>query len=205
MINMRVALLSKNFTDGEGVSEYVKNIAEHLVEKGHEAVIVAFEDGTWYSIDDRVDVNRVPIDFEGNNIYNWSMMMNNEIKRQVMELEEEGEFDLIHVNDWTTVPGGVALAKAAEKPLVLTLHSTENERGFGGDHAGMISELEWQGVFESQKVLVTKQETRDSVAFDLDVPEEKIELADPYMEGWLDTVLKTYREVIKHGKEAVVE
>ncbi|MFB6291884.1 MAG: glycosyltransferase family 4 protein [Candidatus Nanohaloarchaea archaeon] len=202
---MKVVLLSRSFADGEGISEYCKGIAEHLVDNGHEAAIVAFEDGSYYSIDDRVEVYRVPIDFEGNNIYNWSMMMNNELKRKVREIQEEEDFDLIHANDWTTVPGGVALTKHTEKPLVLTIHSTENERGFEGDHAEMISELEWQGAFESDRVFVTKEDTKNSVLFDLDVPGEKLEIVDPYEGGWQQRILDNYRSLVEQEKEVVAD
>lgn len=198
---MRVLILSKDFRDGEGVSEYCKNIAEHLVENGHEAVIVSFDDGSYYSIDERVDVRRVPLYFEGDNLYNWSMMLNNELKREARELMDSKDFDVIHANDWTTIPGGIALKKHAEKPLLVTLHSTENERGFEGDHAPMISELEWQGGFEADHVLVTKEDTKNSVLFDLDVPDEKVEVIDPYDHDWLSRILNKYEELVKTKQE----
>lgn len=199
---MKVLLLSKDFRDGEGVSEYCKDIAEFLVDQGHEAAIVSFDDGSYYSIDDRVEVKRVPLHFEGDNLYNWSMLLNNELKRQARELMDENDFDIIHANDWTTVPGGVTLSKHSEKPLMLTVHSTENERGFEGDHAEMISELEWQGAYESDKVLATNSGTADSLRFDLDVPDEKIEIIDPFDHEWLSKLLKTYEETAKNKVEA---
>lgn len=197
---MNVVLLSKQFSDGEAISEYVKTIAEYLADEGHEVCIVSFDDGTYYSIDDKVDVLRAPLDFEGDNLYNWSMMMNNELKEQVMQNVGE-DVDLIHANDWTTVPGGVALSKKLEKPLVLTLHSTENERGFEGEHAEMISELEWQGVYESDKVFTTKDDTKNSVLFDLEAPDEKLEVIDPYAEEWPKKVLNKYTELVKQEKK----
>ncbi len=198
---MNVVLLSKQLKDGEAISEYTKNIAEKLVQEGHEATIISFDDGSYYSIDDRVDVVRFPLHFDGDNIYNWSMMMNNEMKGQVMGLLEEKDFDLIHANDWTTVPGAVAISKHLEKPMVITIHSTENERGFEGEQAEMISELEWQGAYESDQVLVTKEDTKNSVLFDLDAPEDKLEVIDPFSDGWRERILNKYRELLKHKKE----
>ncbi|MFB6207922.1 MAG: glycosyltransferase family 4 protein [Candidatus Nanohaloarchaea archaeon] len=200
---MKVLLLSKEFRDGEGVSEYCKNIAEHLVENGHEAAIVSFDDGSYYSIDDRVEVHRVPLHFEGDNIYNWAMMLNNELKGQARELMEDEDFDVIHANDWATIPGGIALKKHAEKPFAVTIHSTENERGFEGDHAAMISELEWQGAFEAEKVFVTKEDTKNSILFDLDVPGEKVSVIDPYEAEWRSRILDEYQELIKSKQEVV--
>lgn len=198
---MNIVLLSKQFRDGESVSEYTKNIAEYLVDEGHDITVISFDDGSYYSIDDRVSVERFPLHFDGDNIYNWSMMMNNEMKGRVKELMGEEEFDVIHANDWTTIPGGVSLSKHTEVPLALTLHSTENERGFGGEHSEVISELEWQGAYEADRVFVNKEDTKNSVLFDLDTPEEKLELIDPLSDGWQKRVLNKYRELVKHKKE----
>ncbi len=200
---MKALFLAKDFRDGEGISEYCKSISSYMVENGHEAAIISFEDGSYYSVDDRVDVHRVTVHFEGDNIYNWSMVLNNELKRQARELLDEEEFDVVHANDWTTIPGGVALSKYAEIPLVVTIHSTENERGFKGEHAAVISELEWQGTFEADRVLATKHDTRSSLLFDLEVPEEKLAVIDPYEDGWEEEVLNQYRELVKDKREAV--
>lgn len=200
---MNILILSKDFRDGEGVSEYSKSIAEYLVEEGHEATIISFDDGSYYSIDERVDVRRVPVPFDGDNIYNWSMVLNNELKREAKEVFEDDDFDLIHVNDWTTVPGGIALSRHLEKPLTVTLHSTENERGFQSEHSAMISEMEWRACKESEKVFVTKDDTRNSAIFDLDVPEEKIELIDPYEPDWQRKIIKNYGELVKNKEEAL--
>jgi hypothetical protein len=129
------------------------------------------------------------------------MMMNNEMKGVVTSLMEDEEFDIIHSNDWTTVPGGVAVSKHAEIPLVLTLHSTENERGFGGEESEVISELEWQGVYEAEKVFVNRDDTRNSALFDLDTPEEKLQMVEPLSGGWQQTVLNKYRELLDNVKE----
>lgn len=199
---MNIALLSKNFSDGEGVSEYCKNIAETLVEEGHKVAIFAFEDGSYYDIDDRVCVERVPLHFEGDNIYNWAMMLNNEIKGIVKQKADEHGVDIIHANDWATVPGGIALARHLEKPLIITIHSTENERGFNGEHAHLISEMEWKAGFEANKILTTKEDTKNSVLFDLDVPDSKVEVIDPFAHDWEKRVLSQYKELVKHKEEA---
>jgi len=85
---------------------------------------------------------------------------------------------------------------------VVTFQSTENERGFEGDNAGVISELEWQGAFESQKAIATSEDTKNSLLFDLDVPEEKIDIIDPFSDNWQQKkVLTSYRETLKTKTE----
>lgn len=193
---MNVVFLSREFRDGEAVSEYCKSIANELVERGDNASIVAFDDGSYYSINEEIDVRRVPMNFEGSNIYNWAMMLNNQIKGEVREIMEDKEVDVIHANDWSTIPGGITLSKHLEVPLVVTVHSTENERGFDGEHASLISELEWKGGFEAERVFVTNEDTKNSLLFDLEVPEDKIVVADPYWQEWQETILNQYDDIV---------
>jgi glycogen(starch) synthase len=128
-------------------------------------------------------------------------MMNNEIKGQVMENIDTESIDVIHANDWTTVPAAVSLSKVLERPMILTLHSTEQQRGFGAEHSEMISELEWQGAYEADEVFVNNEDSRNSLLFDLDVPEEKMDVVRPLKDGWESRILKTYREQVKVKQE----
>lgn len=197
---MKVVFITRKFEEGEASTEYTKALAEQLVDESDEAAVVSFDDGSYYSVDDRVNVYRVDLHFDGDNLYNWSMMLNNELKRKAHEVFD-GEPDVIHVVDWPTIPGGVALSKHYEVPLVVTYQSTENERGFEGDHAGMISELEWDGAFEADLAIATSEDTKNSLLFDLDVPEEKLEVIDPYSPDWEQNVLRSYRELSKQEKQ----
>lgn len=199
---MNVIFLSKNLRDGDAVSEHLKSLSEFLVEEGHEATIISFDDGSYFKVDERVDVERFPLHFDGSNIFNWSMVMNNEMKGKAMEVIEEEEVDLIHASEWTAVPGAVTLSEHTGTPFVLTFHSTENQRGFGEEHSRMISEMEWQGAYNAEKVFSTDEDAKNSLLFDLDVPDEKIEVINPLNDGWRERVLKNYRELIK-DKETV--
>lgn len=192
---MNVAILAKSFRDGEDVSEYIKSAASYLSEEGHEVSIVAFEDGSSYSVPEEIDVERVPLHFDADNAYNWAMMLNNEIKAGVNNLLDGEDVDVIHANDWATVPGGVTLSNHMEVPLVVTIHSTENQRGFNEESSDMISEMEWKAGFEADKVFVTNHDTKNSLLFDLDVPEEKIEVIDPFEDGWKRRMAENYRAV----------
>lgn len=198
---MKVLFLTRCFGDGDAASEYIKAVAHKLVEQGDEATVIAFNDGAYYSVDDRVKVRRVELPFEGDNLYNWSMMMNNELKQEAREVFKDEEPDIIHSIDWTSVPGGVALSRHLDKPLIVTFQSTENERGFNGENAGVISELEWEAAFEAEKAIATSEDTKNSLLFDLDVPEEKIDIIDPYSDGWQEKVLNSYQETYKQEKE----
>ena len=192
-----VLLLSKQIKDDEPVSEYVKSLASYLVGEGFKVSIVSFDDGSYFSLDDKIDVYRFPLHFEGSNIFNWSMMMNNEIKGQVIENIDVESIDIIHANDWTTAPAGISLSKHLERPLFFTAHSTEHERGFGTEQSEVISELEWQAVYESDQVFANNEDTKNSLIFDLDAPDQKIDIISPLEEGWESRILKTYRKQVK--------
>lgn len=193
---MKILFLTRRFVDGDDISEYVKALAEHAVGEGHEAAILAFDDGEYYSVDDRVEVKRVPLHYEGDSLYSWSMMLNNEMKEKAREYLGEKDFDIVHAHDWVTVPGATAIRKYFERPMTLTLHSTENERGFSDPNSEVISELEWKGCHQADRVLVNSEDTYNSVVHDLDIPEDKISILNPLSDGWQESVLKIYKELL---------
>lgn len=197
---MKAVYITRKFEEGEASTEHAKSLAEAVVEEGGDAAVVSFDDGSHYSVDDRVDVYRVDLYFDGDNLYNWSMMLNNRLKEKAREAFD-AEPDIIHVIDWTAIPGGVALSKKYDVPLVVTYQSTENERGFQGDHSQMISELEWDGAFEADLAVATSEDTKNSLLFDLDVPDEKVRVIDPYGPDWEQNVLREYKELSKRKKE----
>lgn len=193
---MKVVFLARKFEDGDDISEYVKSLAETLVERGHGAAIIAFDDGAYYSIDERVEVIRTDLHYEGDSLYSWSMMLNNEMKEKARELLEDREFNVIHANDWTTVPGATAMKEYLDRPMVLTIHSTENDRGFSDPNSSVISEMEWKGCKSADKVFVNSEDTLNSVKFDLEAPEEKVKIKDPLSEIWPESALKIYENLI---------
>lgn len=194
---MKVVFLTRKFEDGDDISEYVKSLAEALVDKGHEAAVIAFDDGSHYSVDGRVEVIRTNLHYEGDSLYSWSMMLNNEMKGKARELLEDQKFDIIHANDWTTVPGATAMKEYLDRPMVLTVHSTENERGFSDPNSPMISEMEWKGCKSADKIIVNSEDTLNSVKFDLEVSEEKTYLKDPLSNDWCESILKIYRDLVQ--------
>ncbi|MFB6159134.1 MAG: glycosyltransferase family 4 protein [Candidatus Nanohalobium sp.] len=191
---MRIAFLVKNFADGDDLSEYVKSLSEYAAENGHEPLVVSFDDHADYTVSEDVDVRRFRLPFDGDSMYTWAMMMNNEMKAQVKEEIKDEDVDVIHANDWTTAPGGITLSKHLEKPFFLTIHSTENQRGFNTEESGLISEMEWEGCFQAEKIFANNEDVKNSLLFDLDIPDEEICVADPLHAGWKEKILKSYAE-----------
>ncbi len=48
--------------------------------------------------------------------------------RRAIEIGSKIECDIIHCHDWMTFPAGIALKKILNKPLIVTVHSTEYDR-----------------------------------------------------------------------------
>jgi glycosyltransferase involved in cell wall biosynthesis len=198
----KILLLSKEFVDGEGISEYVKSLARFLAEKGIEVHIVCFGNcDPEQDIGKRIHAHRVPLLIHGDNLFNWSMLMNNELKRRSREIFEADGFDVIHANDWITSAAAISIAKFTEKPLVVTIHSTENERGFGGKHSGLISDMEWWLTYEAGCVVSNNERTYHSLRSDLQLPDEKVRLINPLKQGWQNQVLQVYESVMNRMPE----
>lgn len=188
--------MSREFAEKESVSEYVKNLAIFLAGKGIETHIVCFSSSPSEDrLGERIHVHRVPFMIHGDSLFNWSMLMNNELKRRSREIFEGMGFDIIHANDWVTSTSAISLAKFTEKPLIVTIHSTEKERGFGAKHSSLISDMEWWLTYEAGCVLSNNERTYNSLRHDLQLPEEKIRLVNPLQEGWQDKVLEIYEKV----------
>jgi 1,4-alpha-glucan branching enzyme len=194
----KVLVLSRELTENEGVSEYVKSLSAFLAEKGIEVHVVCFGNSfPEEDIGERIHVHRVPFIIHGDSLFNWSMLMNNELKRRAREIFEGIGFDVIHGNDWITSTAAISIAKFTEKPLVVTIHSTEKERGFGVKHSGMISEMEWMVAYEAGRVLANNWTTHSLLRSDFQIPEEKIRLIDPLKHGWQSEVLGIYEKIEK--------
>jgi len=194
---MRIIYLVKNFSDGDDLSEYVKSLAEYAASQGHDPCVVSFDDGSNYTVSDDVEVERFQLHFDGDSLYTWAMMMNNEMKGKVVEKMEDEDIDIIHANDWITAPGAVNLSEHLEKPLCLTIHLTEDQRGFQGENSDLISDLEWEGTFEADKVFANNDDVKNSLLFDLNMSDKEVCVADPLHGGWQDKILKTYHKILR--------
>jgi glycosyltransferase involved in cell wall biosynthesis len=191
----RILILAKDFKEGDVVSDYIRELSKFLSQKGIESHIVCFGPSHSEESHQNFHIHRVPFIINGDNIFNWSMLMNNELKRKAREIFEEEGFDIIHANDWSTAAAAMSLAKFTEKPLAVTLHSTEKERGFTERHSGIISDLEWWLTYEACCVIANTEKTCNSLRHDLQLPEEKIRLMSTSNEAWENEVLEIYERI----------
>ena len=206
MFVKKILMLAERMQPGNGVSDYCGKLSSILSENGYE-VHIAFFSGSDYT--ERIgNIYKHGISFvlHGNNLFTWAMMMNNELKRRGREIFNEHGFDVIHANDWLTTPAGIAMKKLTGKPLLVTIHSTENERGFSDPQSPSISDIEWWACYEAAKVLVSSQRTFHSIKNDLGVPAEKIDILKLHDDSWQERVLDIYSralvmENVIHGEQ----
>lgn len=177
---MRVLLLTEKMSGG--ISEYTKRLGKHISRSG-EAHIVFF-DSSVFDFNDGYNAHSISLMIHGNNIFNWAMLMNNEMKRRARELFETVDFDVIHANDWITAPAAMSISKLIEKPFFLTMHSTEHQRGFMTPYSSIISDVEWWACNEAKRVIITNNWTANSLKKDLAVLDNKISLINPFENGW---------------------
>ncbi len=72
--------------------------------------------------------------------------------RVVAELARRERFDVIHANDWMTIPAALAAAAVSGRPWVLHIHATEYDRS--GDHVNpMVRDVEQVGLTAADRVI----------------------------------------------------
>ncbi|MBN2101323.1 MAG: glycosyltransferase family 4 protein [Candidatus Aenigmarchaeota archaeon] len=183
----RILLITKDFNI-QGPSSYVKDLSFFMAGRGTDVHVVCYgNEECDYDLGEKIHVHQVRFILGANNTYNWHMLMNNELKRKSRELMEKNDFDLIHCIDWTAYPTAIGVSRMFDKPYVITLYSTEKERGLGVYESGMISDIEWMSTYDAGYIITLNQDTRNVLIHDYGVPSGKITLAtengkDPYEE-----------------------
>jgi glycosyltransferase involved in cell wall biosynthesis len=99
-----------------------------------------------------------------------------EVERFTLQVVSQfaGEnFDVIHAHDWMTFPAGVALSERTGKPLVVHVHSLEQDRSGLFVHP-QIGEIERFGTQHADKVIAVSYFTKRSIERHHGVPSSKI-------------------------------
>jgi len=108
--------------------------------------------------------------------------------------------DVIDVQDWHFIPAAVTLKKAFGIPFVYSIESLEDHRSHGANSPFnmAIKSIEWLGMYEASKILVKSEWMAGEAVRIYKVPEAKIRVVKIGSEGWLRTVLETYKS-LKEG------
>ena len=90
------------------------------------------------------------------------------------KIAEEEDLDVIHCHDWMTFGAGIRAKKKKEKPLVLHVHSTEQDRTGGHQVNQYVYDLERHGMHKADKIIAVSNFTKNKIVTHYSVPSEKI-------------------------------
>lgn len=168
-----------------GLGTHVQELAPRLAAQGHEVVVLCrHPDGTDASthptsdtVVDRVRVLRVAedpphLEFVPD-LVAWTLGMGHAMVRSGFQLLGRWRPDVVHAHDWLVAHAAIALAEAADVPLVATVHATE-----AGRHSGWLTlplnrqvhSVEWWLANSADALITCSQAMREEAAvlFDLD-------------------------------------
>ncbi|HTM44226.1 MAG TPA: glycosyltransferase [Polyangiaceae bacterium] len=100
-----------------------------------------------------------------------------EVERYASRLASglSGDWQVIHAHDWMTFPAGIALAQRTGLPLVVHVHSLEQDRSGSGCDQRIVA-IEHAGLWAASKVIAVSHYTRNMIHRLHGVPLEKIEV-----------------------------
>lgn len=102
-----------------------------------------------------------------------------EIKKYALlacQVAEKGNYDLVHAHDWVTAQAGIAVKNSAGIPLVLHLHSTEQDRNGGNGNPEVIA-IERMAVKKADVVIAVSSTLKKSIILQYGIPAAKIKVA----------------------------
>ncbi|MFP4232777.1 MAG: glycosyltransferase family 4 protein [Candidatus Aenigmatarchaeota archaeon] len=189
-----VLMLTQKYNEGEKISEYCQRLASHLKEKDVETHLVCFGDE---DVDEKVgsiNLHKFSFKMHGDNYFSWSMLLQSRFMEKIDEIVEKKGIDVIHANNWPTLPASLTASKLHELPFVVTYHSIEEERGMDNPHSHQISNLEWEGIEEASFIVVHSERTKEAMEV-YELPENKVKLLTN--EDWENDVEELYRRAVR--------
>jgi hypothetical protein len=185
------------------ISNYCQDLTTKLSD-GMDMIVVTFDDWRAHKSGFSVEKDGLFVFYVDNPVEHtpspllWSMTLASEMERVSADAVHElkGGIELIHANDWITLPSAIALKRAFNVPLVVTLHSIEPTRVAGSDpYVEAIKKVEWQGTFDADAVIVNNLWMKYKVINYYSVPDEKIFVCPPNANGWHKDIAKVYKGV----------
>ncbi len=110
-----------------GLGRHVHGLSEALAADGHEVTVLTQAVGDTPDAEqvNGVRVVRVPASGDGRDFARWVRRLNKAQIRAGRAVLRGWQPDVVHAHDWVAAEAGVALAAAARRPLVATVHATE--------------------------------------------------------------------------------
>lgn len=135
------------------------------------------------------------IEFEGG--YGEQLMA--EIQKYALlacQKVQNGNYDLIHANDWMTFRAGSLIQKLTQTPVIFHVHSVESDRNGVGANPE-IAQIEKEALIHARYILGVSHRLQKQISKDYGVDERKIEVVPNGVAG-------NWQSTKKAGKSPVV-
>ncbi len=163
-----------------GIARHCNGLAKALASLGHEVHVFTLDfPGTpGYEEVEGIKVYRTVTELGHPNFLTWALLFNHFLEKRMADVGRKVEFDVIHVHDWLTTPAGISFKHHSERPLVITVHSTEIGRaqGLHNPDSLAIDGIEWWAAYEADKVIVTSGSMKGELSGHFHLPAKKIEI-----------------------------
>jgi len=179
---MKVCMLTWEFPPRivGGIARHCLGLAKALARENLEVHVVTldFPGAPLYEDVEGVKVHRTRIELGHPTFTVWAFLFNHFMEKEAAYLNRVNDFDVIHIHDWLTAPSGISCKYYWNKPLVLTVHSTEVGRvqGLRSPDSYLIDGLEWWMTYEATRVIVVSDSVKWELQNHFHLPEEKIEV-----------------------------
>ncbi len=114
------------------------------------------------------------IEFEGG--YGKQLMA--EIQKYALlacQKVQDGNYDIVHANDWMTFRAGSLIQKLTNTPVIFHVHSVESDRNGVGANSE-IFQIEKEALIHARYILAVSQRLQKQITIDYGVDERKIEV-----------------------------
>ena len=166
---MRILLLVKLFQEWNNQTEYCRKIIE--TQKENEFLILTAGDCEGITTGDNYRIYKGNNIIRADNFYNWTMVINNSLSSAYAMVDQD--FDIIHCNDWECFPTALAIKEKTGKPLVTTLHSTEETRGWASPYSSLVKDMEKEACDNSDELICMNEKIREHTGKGLVADAEK--------------------------------
>jgi len=163
-----------------GISSHVNDLSSALTRKGMTVHVVTcdFPGTPEYEQINGVHVYRFNSKIPSYSFLSWIFSMNQNMAEKAIDVinSQNENIDIIHAHDWLVANAATKVKDAYGKPLVSTIHATENGRrgGIHSDCQRTINEVERHLVSQSSKVICCSNFMAGQIFETFNIPREKL-------------------------------
>jgi glycogen(starch) synthase len=163
-----------------GIARHCEGLAKAFVHQGHEVHLFTldFPGSPNYEEMDGIKVYRAATELGHPNFLTWVLLFNHFLEKKMAEVSQQIEFDVMHVHDWLAAFSGISFKHYMQKPMVLTVHSTEVGRaqGLRSPDSFSIDGIEWWATYEADRVIVCSQSMKNEICGHFHLPWDKVDV-----------------------------